>query len=288
LGGALAALLLGALLAARPSAAARADPPGEAARGAWLLTTAARADAAFERLQVDLQASVDAARRGAALVVSGEDPPDPALNEAATLLEHALADATAAAAAASVLRGTLACARPDTPAFPVDGVVAGRLVGIATQLRASAAAAAPFVDRRWATETTLAGLSNALAALDANDPRRALAALDEADAALQHVAAWDEPPPSLGFWLQTTAELLAGARGIADAALAGDPAAAAIAAEAYRVAADKAVDADRALALAMAEAGSAITVVPLRRLADALAELATLRATVGVLVDGSP
>jgi hypothetical protein len=285
--GAIAALLLGAVLAARPAAAAGADPPAEADREAQLLATAADADAALERLQVDLEASVEAARQGAALVVSGQDSPEPPLNEAATALEHAGQHATAAVAAANVARGTLACVRPAIPAIPADGVVADRLTSIATQLRESASAAATFVDHRLATEATLAALSDALAALDGDDPNRALAALDEADAALREVVAWEQRPPTLGYWLQTTAELLAAARGIADAAIARDPAAVAAAAAAYRAAADKAVDADRSRELAMAEAGSAITAAPLRRLAGALAEVTELRATIAAVAGAS-
>jgi hypothetical protein len=57
----------------------------------------------------------------------------------------------------------------------------------------------------------------------------------------------------------------------------------AAAADAYRAAAATARDADRALALAIAEAGSALAVVPMRRLADALAELIALRADIAAI-----
>jgi hypothetical protein len=285
--GVLAALLLGAILAARPASAPQADPTIEADRQAQLLLAVAQADAALERLQGDLERAVDAARHGAAQVVSGDEAPEPALAEAATLLEAARSDARVAFAAASSVGGTLACARPGTAALALGGVVPDQLASIATQLRASASAGAEFVERRWATEATLTALSNALAALDRDDPGAALSALDDADAALGKIVDWEKRPPSLGYWLQTTAELLAAARGIADAAIAQDPAAAATAAGAYRAAADKAVDADRSRELAMAEAGSAITVVPLQRLAASLRELVTLRAAVTAIVDGS-
>lgn len=280
-------MLFGAIMAARPAAAAEADPPTERDRQAQLLLAATQANAALERLQGDLGRAVDAARHGAAQVVSGDDAPEPALTEAATLLEAARTDARAAATTASSLAGTLACARPAAAALPPNGVVPDRLASIATQLRASASSGAEFVERRWATEATLAALADALAALDRNDPRAALSALDDADAALRQIVDWEKRPPSLGYWLQTTAELLAAARGIADAAIARDPAAAAVAAAAYRAAADKAVDADRSRELAMAEAGSAITVVPLQRLAASLAELVALRAALAAIVDGS-
>jgi hypothetical protein len=277
---ALAILLVGSGLAARPAAAASADPPGETARQAWLVATAGAAEVALERLQVELEAAIDSARRGSALIVSGDEPPGPALAEAAGVLEASRDEVTQATTATTRLRGTLACARPDAAPLAGDGAVPDEVVSIAVQLRASAAAAEPFVERRWAAEATLAALSDALAALDGDDPEGALAALADAGAALELVAAWEEPPPSLGYWVETTRELLGAARAIADAALAEDPAAAAVAADAYRVAAAKARDADRALALAIAEAGSALAVVPMRRLADALADLTALRADV--------
>jgi hypothetical protein len=283
LSGALAIILVGVGLAARPAAATSADPPGEAARQAWLVATADAADAALARLQVEIEAAVDSARRGAASIVSGEDPPGPPLIEGAAVLEAARDEVAQAAAATARLRGTLACARPDAAGLAGDGAVPTEVVSIAVQLRASASAAEPFAERRWAADATLAALSDALAALDGDDPEGALAALDDADAALELVAAWDEPPPSLGYWLATTGELLGAARAIADATLAADPAAAAAAAAAYRAAAATARDADRALALAIAEAGSALAVVPMRRLADALAELIALRADIAAI-----
>jgi hypothetical protein len=280
--GALVVILVGGCLAARPADAASADPSGEAQRQAWLVATADAAEVALERLQTEIGAAIDSARRGAASIVSGEDPPGPALIESAEILEAARDEVTQAAAATDRLRGTLAGARRGAR-LAGDGAVPAEVASIAVQLRASASAAEPFVERRWATDATLAALSDALAALDGDDPEAALDALAEADAQIELVAAWEEPPPSLGYWLQTTGELLTAARAIADATLANDPAAAAAAVGAYRAAAATVRDADRALALAIAEAGSALAVVPMRRLADALAEVTALRADVAGL-----
>lgn len=285
--GVLAVLLIGGMLAARPVAAASADPANEAERQAWLRATAGHADTELERLLSRLEAALDPARRGSALVVSGQDPPGPALEAAAAVLEGAHGEATAVAAAMVDLRGTLACVRPEAIAVSGPGISASDLDSMAGQLRSAAAAAGPFVDRRWAAEATLTGLADALAALDRNDPASALPALDKADAALAEVAAWHEPPPSLPYWVATTGALLTAARAIAAAALAGDVAAAAIAGEAYRVAAERAGPADRALALAMAEAGSAISATPLRRLAGALKDVTELRGTLKSMADGS-
>jgi len=70
-------------------------------------------------------------------------------------------------------------------------------------------------------------------------------------------------------WLQTTGDMLTAAQQIADAVRAGDDAAASVAGDAYAAAAQRAGGADRALALSIAEAGSAITLAPLQRLARA-------------------
>lgn len=286
MGGALAVVLVGGVLAARPAAADSADPQAEAARQALLAEAAGAADAELARLQVELETAIDAARSGAAAIVSGEDAPGPSLIEAAAVLEASRDEVADAALAMSRLRGTLACARPDAAQLAGGGAVPDQAVGIAVQLRASAGEAEPFVERRWAAEATLGALSDALAALDDDDAVTALAALADAEAQLEVVAAWEEPPPSLGYWVETTRQLLTAARAIADATLAGDPAAAAAAGEAYRAAATRAIDADRALALAMAETGSALAVVPMRRLADELAELIALRADVAAIAAG--
>jgi hypothetical protein len=275
------------MLAARPVAAASADPPNEAERQAWLRATAGLADAALERLLSRLEAALDPARRGSALVVSGQDLPGPSLEAAAAVLEGAGTAATAVAAAMTDLRSTLACVRPEAAAFPPSPVAVGELDSIAKQLRASAAAAGPFVERRWAAEATLTGLADALAALHRDDAGAALPALDRADASLAEVAAWEEPPPSLAYWVATTGALVTAARAIAEAALAGDEAAAAIAGEAYRAAAERARPADRALALAMAEAGSAISATPLLRLVGVLTDVTALRGRVASIADGS-
>jgi hypothetical protein len=281
-----AVVLLGGALAARPVAAASADPPREAERQAWLRASAAEADAALERLSLLLEEVVDSARVGSARIVSGEEPPGPDLEAAAVMLDGAGPAVAAARRALGELRGTLDGIRPDVGALAGYDVLALDPGIIAAQLRTSAAAAVPFVERRWATEATLEGLGEALAALDRDDPRNALRALDGADAELEVVANWENPPPSLPFWVDTTSDLLAAARAIAEAAIAGDATAAAIAAEAYAIAAERAGPADRSLALAMAEAGSAITTLPLRRLTDALGAIDGLRADVASIAAG--
>ena len=61
------------------------------------------------------------------------------------------------------------------------------------------------------------------------------------------------------------------ARDIADATIAQDPDAAAIAVAAYEVAAEEARRADTALAISISESGNSLSSTPMRRLAEALA-----------------
>ncbi len=181
----------------------------------------------------------------------------------------------AAAAAAARVDGTLAAVAPRRGPLP-PGPSSTLFPGISAGFTAAAEAADPFVERRQATEQTLDGLADALAALEDDDPRRALAELDRAQAALNTVRDWDEPPTVLPFWLDTTGDLLTAARRIAVASLAGDADAVARAAARYARAADDANRADTALAIAIAESGSSLAATPLQLLADAL-EAATIQ-----------
>jgi hypothetical protein len=75
----------------------------------------------------------------------------------------------------------------------------------------------------------------------------------------------------LPLWLDTTTDLLAAARDLADASIAGDTVALKAASEAYRQAAEGAREADVALALAISETGAGLAATPLQRLAAAAA-----------------
>jgi hypothetical protein len=277
-----AALLLGLVLAARPADPVRADPPLQAARQGALANRAEAARDALLALEGALQPARDAAREGAALVVDGDQAPEPSLERAADLLVGAGDEAGRAVQALDRLRGTAASlsagiAIPTVPA-------SAELASIAGQLSEAAEAAGPFVERRLTARRTLELLEDALAALDANDPKGARPALEDARCALDEVAAWDPAPVTLPLWLQTTERLISAAQGIAEAALAGDEEAAEAAAAEYAAAAEDARRADISLALSLSEAGSALTSTPLRRLADALAAVDAADGVVASLV----
>jgi len=272
-----AALLLGATLAARSASFAVSDPAVEGQRQAHLAAIAAAADAAWAALESQLDAARDDGRQGAALVVEGSDPPQVPLLNAADRLTNAALLARAATTAETALRGTVASARPGKDLLPADLPTAAALASIASQLRAAAEAAGPFVDRRQASQETLSELGNALAALDADDLASARQALDRAAAARQVLVDWDRPPATLALWLETTGQMIDAALALVDAAEAGDDAAARAAADAYAAAADEADKADISLALSLSETGASLTAVPLQRLAEALAAIGAAR-----------
>jgi hypothetical protein len=266
--GVAAVVLLGAVLAARPAPAAAADPPTTAARHATLRAVAAEADQALEDLIGQLGVAIDEGRRGSALIQDGDQDPGPSFDEAASATHSAATLANRAAAATTRLDAVLLAV--ESAGGPLPQGPTSSLAAIAEQLASSGAAGGSFVERRLAATATLTSLGEALEALDDGDPQAALTALDRADGSLATVADWPSPPTVLPLWLETTGAMVEAARGIAQATIAQDQAAAEEAADAYRRAAEEARRADTALALAIAEAGSSLAGTPMRLLAEAL------------------
>lgn len=282
--GVLAITLLGGLLTLRPAIAAAADPALAELRARGAADTAAVAASAVDALGAVIDSAIAGARRGSALIIAGTDPPEVPLRTAAGALEAGSGTMADAAGALSVLAGTLAAVRPGEDAPRLE-VTSTDLLGIASQLRASADAAEPFVARRQAAEATLASLATALVALTDDRPAEATTAIATARAARTNVASWEGAPPELAVWLNTTGSMLAAAQQIADALEADDPDAAAAAGEVYRAAAQQAAAADRALALSIAEQGSAIAGTPLQRLARASQAVKDARAMIASIAE---
>ena len=270
-----AGLAVGIGFGLRAADPAVADPPGAAARAAGLLDATETADAALVRLADGLDAALEHARQGTALTVAGEAPA-PELISAADLLAAAGADATAAGGALRSLTGLTAAIRPGA-AVPALSYAGPDLEQMAAQLRSGAEAATTFVERRHATEAVVDALAAGLAALEREDPTAAIAALDQADAPLALLEAWEERPPLLRYWMTTSRDLIAAAGDIARATIAHDPAAVEAAGKRYAAAAKTASGADNALAFTLSEEGSAISGTPLRRLAAAADEAADAR-----------
>ena len=253
----------------------RADPPGTSARTKLLADAMDAADAALAKLGAELDQARDHARRGTALTVSGEAPA-PELTAAADALAGAGDEADAARGALVALAGVAAAIQPEAtvPALSYGGT---DLEQLAARLRSAADAATLFVERRNATRAVVDALAAALAALDGNDPTAALDDLRAADAPLALLAAWEERPPLLRYWMTISFELLNAAGDIARATIAHDPEAVKAAADRYAEAADAARGADNALAVTLSEEGAAISAAPLQRLASLADEAADAR-----------
>lgn len=267
------------LRAADPDAA---DPPGAVARTRAVAVAAAAADAALGRLAEGLDQAREHGREGTARTLSGEAPAAE-LTRAADLLAGAGGDADAARRALIALEGVIAAIDPGmtVPALSYGGA---DLVQMAAQMRSGAVAATLFVERRHATEEVVDALAAALAALDRDDPTAALVALERADAPLSLLDAWEQRPPLFRYWMTVSRDLIDAAGDIANATLVGDEAAVRAAGERYAEAADRARGADNALAVALSEEGSAISAVPLRRLAAAADEVADARSAIQPLL----
>ena len=249
---------------------------------------AARSDRALQALEEALAPAVEAARAGAARIVTGEEPPSEAFDAAADAVTSAEPAARAAAAAIDALDAARRARRPRAGAIgPVTSP--GVLSSIAGQLRATGEAGDAFTATRRAAEGVVRGLERALAALAAEDLDAAEDATDEARRAHDEVAGWESPPPSLPVWLETTDAMIDAMQRIVSATRAGDADAAREAARVIGTLEEDAATADRALRIAVSEGGSALASTALGRLAGELDAVASARARVNaVLAEPTP
>ena len=258
-------LVVGIGFGLRSADPARADPPAQAARERQLAQAAESADVALGNLGRRIAVARDHARLGTALTASGEAPAAE-LTAAAQALVAASRDADEARSDLEHLGGLAAAIAPKerVPALSYGGA---DLEQIAAQVAVSAPAADLFVERRHATQAVVDALSTALAHLERDEPEAALASLGQADAPMALLQAWEQRPALLRYWMTISTDLLDAAGDIARAAIANDPAAAEAAGQRYAKAAEAAKGADNALALALSEAGAAVSATPVRRLA---------------------
>jgi hypothetical protein len=276
------ALGVGIGLGLRSADPSQADPLAAAARLQSMAAAAAAADDALAQLSSVLAAALDHARRGAALTVAGVRAPAPELAAAADQLTAGADTADAVRRALAALAGTAASVTPgrEVPALPYSGP---ELLLMAAQLNASAQAATLFVERRHAAEAVVSALGDAVAALERDQPAAALRSLDAATAPLALLEGWHDRPALLGYWMTIAGNLLDAARGIATATIDGNPSALQAAAARYAAASTTARGADNALAVSIAEEGSAVSSIPLRRLAVAAGEAIDLRSALRTL-----
>jgi hypothetical protein len=254
----LAVIVLGGLLGLRSPNPELADPAARHLVVRQIAGDRAAAVSTLTRLRDAIAAALGEGRQGAALTVAGSDPPGPHL--AACGRQLAAADRLAGDAQRSLgqLRAWLASAAPDEPA-PSLGLVPGELAATGGQLISAAEAADAFAGMRGDTETTLARLADAFAAIDAGDAPAALQATSAAGVSLAQVRSWQGKLDTLPVWIDTTGALIDAIAAMAHAIELHDPAAAAAAEARYRQAASDALQPDNALAIALAEGGSAVS-----------------------------
>ena len=271
---------------ARPADPAEADPTLAGARREELTERASGAAASLTDLHRDLRAALELARRGSARIVAGEMQPGPALAAAAQRVDAARPVAERADDAVRALLGTAAAAGSSDAPEALQDATPAALAGVAGQLRGTTDAADEFSQNRREAEAVVVAFGEALAAMDRDDPRAAVDAIERAAGHLEAVATWETEAglPTLGFWLETMNALLDASRRAAQAALAGDREAAAAAVRDWEAAAEDAHRADLALGIALAEGGNLVAAAPLRRLAAALSEVDEAEGHVASLV----
>ena len=274
-------LVLGAILAARSPDPFVADPAAAAALRAAVASDRDLAVAQLVGLRDALSAALDDGRQGAALTVQGTQRPGSQLTAAAEAIGQA--DARVGDLEATLRRLASELAVLGRPAPSRLALEPGQLAGIGAQLATSADAADGFWSMRRATAATLDSLQNAFAAVDARDPDLALTAISAAEMSLAAVRAWPGNLLTLPFWTKATGDLLAALRSLAIALRDHDVAGARAAEARYRSAAASAHQADVALAVAIAEGGSAVSDTPLaaaalalRAVQDALGEVRSI------------
>jgi hypothetical protein len=244
-----------------------------------IVAAADRTLAAIDRLEARLLGAVDAGRAGAARVVAGTaDPTEPLLSSAATITAAGPAALELKEARAALERARAAL-RPDADPLP-EAPEPGDLASIAAQLDRSAEAGAAFAAVRREVEGMSATLVDALHEVASGDSGAARSRLVAASAAIDELRAWQENASTLPVWIRTASAMIRAMHRLVDAVEAGDVAKARGARADFDAAAERAPQADRALRIGIGEAGSALTSVPLRRLADVLRGLDELRVAV--------
>lgn len=261
-------------------------PADDIAARALVVERARRADAALRELEAAVAPALEAARDGAARVVSGDDAPGEELVAAGRLLLAADPIAERAAGALRALHGARLALDQTADAIPVpaDG---GEVASIGTQLEGTAPAADRFVEMRLRADGVLVALATAIDALESGDLAAAETALSGARADHEAVAGWDIGLVTLPVWTDAAGALLATAQSLVDATAAGDAAAVEEAARVLEGQAEDAASADRALRIAMGEGGAAVTAAPLVRLAELLRETAEARIAVAEILHGA-
>jgi len=231
-----------------------------------------RADAverALEALRQHLTAALDSARSGGARVVAGDEAPGPVFLRAADAVSGAVEAAADAEDARARLEGARSSLAPGAAPLP-PAPDPNQLASLGAQLAATAAPADAFAAMRGSAESVTPTLDDALTALEAGDHDEAERLTAAAQAAVDAVSGPAVEGAVIEIWRETVGEMIGAMERLLIAARAGDAAAAEAAAADLAALAEEAPAADRALRIALGEAGSAVSATPLSRLAALL------------------
>ena len=245
------------------------------ASNAAVASAADRTLDAIDRLEAELAPAVDAARAGSARVVAGEEDPAERLAAAADMLLAAAPTAVDVREALGDLERARAALDPSARPLPraPDG---GDLASMAGQLGDAGEAGARFAETRRRAEAVSDALVDALDTAAAGKPDEAHQQLLLGLVAVDELRAWEDDAPALSVWIDTVDAMIRAMQRLVDAVRAGDANEAEAAQAAFADAAEGGTEADRALRIGLGEAGSAVTAVPVGRLAEALAALGEL------------
>jgi hypothetical protein len=258
------------------------DPAAERAARALVLERAATADAALAALEAALSPGLDAARRGAALVVTGDEEPARELETASAEVASAEELLGAARRAVQALEGARRALGDGTPVRLEPA--SGEVESVAAQLESAAPAANAFARMRMLAEGLVARLETVLAALEDGELRDARSGLAAVRSDHDALDAWEVELVTLPVWLDTTGAMIGAVEAILEATESGNAAAARAGAADFAAAAEDAGPADRALRIAIGEGGSAVTAAPLARLASLLRDVSSTRLEVASIV----
>ena len=266
----------------------RGAPRPEIALDANAAVVAAAEDTleAIDRLEAQLAPALDAARTGAAQVVAGEADPADVADRGGGRPRRCCALRDRAARTHSRSSSALEPPCDLGPQRLPPAPDAGQLESIASQLASTAEAGARFAEIRRGAESVSGSVIDALDAAAAGR-------LDEADehlatslAAVDAVRELEEGALVLSVWIDTADAMIRAVQELVDAVRTSDPERADAARADFDAAAERAPQADRSLRIGLGETGSAISAVPLQRLAEVHVALRELEAAVQAEADG--
>lgn len=262
------------------------DPSARLAADRHVLERARAAETALVALEEGIGPALDAARRGAARIVAGDQAPGSELRAAADGLVAAEPFGRRASSALAALNSARRARTPGSEAIaaPVDP---GELASIGAQLESTAAAGEAFTAMRMRAAAVTAAIDRSLTALEAGDLPDARRGVDEARDAFTAVDAWETDLATLPLWLDTTDAMIGAVETIVEATATGDAERAAEAAARFAALSDEGVVADRALRIAVSEGGSAVAAPALGRLAGVLNAVREARTEVAMILQAA-